>query len=618
MLILVLISTIVVISITILYFSINVRKNTIAEAKRLADSETEKYAEKIQGTFNEVFNTSQVLTESIKPTLSLPQTERDSITKEILMNTIHHYPDFLAIWQHWELRTLWSNYNHENGRYRNKAYKIKDTYLFGQSIVDTANNPVKGSYYAAKASNKRILADPYYDAFTKELQGVLMVSAVVPIEINNKFSGVVGVDMSLTWIEKLILAINPFKSSVSYLVASNGIIVAHTDTSFVNKALLEVKDHSPVYKDAFDKVSKGVPLSFNYRTENAGEETYVSFAPITFNEDGNSWALVTEIPVGILTEESDALFIKTIIAGIIGLIGLSIVLYFAMTIITNKLIKVIDFSQNISNGDLRSRLELEGNDEINKLALSMNSMADKLKIIVAGISKSSDNINTTSTFIANYSGELSDGASDQASSAEEIMASVEEMSANIHSNTESAQTTEKISEAALHGIRNGGESATKTIRAIDEIAAKISIIGEISRQTNILALNAAIEAARAGQFGKGFTVVAGEVKKLAERAQEAANEINNISANGVSISKKAEKELAELIPDIEKTAILVRDIANASAEQSNGADQIQNSIQLLNNIAQKNALLSDELNNKAQHLTDEAVKLRNDINFFKF
>ncbi|NJO87975.1 MAG: hypothetical protein HC831_02675 [Chloroflexia bacterium] len=157
---------------------------------------------------------------------------------------------------------------------------------------------------------------------------------------------------------------------------------------------------------------------------------------------------------------------------------------------------------------------------------------------------------------------------------------------------------------------------TKPFNQIDEIAEKISIIGEISRQTNILALNAAIEAARAGQFGKGFTVVANEVKKLAERAQEAAAEINAISEKGVEISKTAEKELANLVPDVEKTAMLVREITSASAEQSSGTDQIQNSIQLLNNIAQKNALLADELNTKAKQLNDEANKLKKKYKLF--
>ncbi|MDF1548540.1 MAG: methyl-accepting chemotaxis protein, partial [Bacteroidales bacterium] len=385
-----------------------------------------------------------------------------------------------------------------------------------------------------------------------------------------------------------------------------------------NKDLYKVNaGYEAEFKEAMQNISQNKPKSLQIFRKEINQEVYVSFFPIVLGRDGKVWAIVTETPLNILTEASDKIFKITIIAGIIGVIALSVLLYFVLNAITKKLLDVLEFSQKISTGDLRTQINIHSNDEVGRLAESMNSMAIKLKTIVTSISNSSDHINSTSLNITNYSGELSDGANDQASSAEEVMASVEEMGANIHNNTENAKATEKISTAALEGIKNGSKSANQTINSISEIVQKVSIIGEISRQTNILALNAAIEAARAGQFGKGFTVVANEVKKLAERAQEAAAEINAISEKGVSISKAAEKELAQLVPDIEKTAFLVRDITAASAEQSSGADQIQNSIQLLNNVAQKNALLSEELNTKAQHLINEAKELRNNINFFK-
>lgn len=617
-LLLVIISTSIVLAITILYFSINVRKNTIADAIKLADSETAKYAGEIKSVFDNALESTSSLAIVFKQNLGLEKSVRDSLNIKILREKLYSNPDYLSLWLVYELKALNPAYNRKHGRERNVAFD-NNGFVFEQTLADTTDEDLPMSlYYSTEKNNKQTVGEPYFDQYTEALKGILMVSPVNPIQIDGKFSGVIGIDLSLNTIRDKVQKIKPFESSTTYLVASNNQLVSHTNKELFNKDLYKVNaGYESEFKEAMQNISQNKPKSFQIFRKEINQEVYVSFFPIVLGHDGKVWAIVTETPLNILTEASDKIFKITIIAGIIGVIALSILLYFVLNAITKKLLDVLEFSQKISTGDLRTQINIHSNDEVGRLAESMNSMAAKLKDIVTSISNSSDSINSTSINITNYSGELSDGANDQASSAEEVMASVEEMGANIHNNTENAKATEKISTTALEGIKNGSKSANQTINSISEIAQKVSIIGEISRQTNILALNAAIEAARAGQFGKGFTVVANEVKKLAERAQEAAAEINAISEKGVSISKAAEKELAQLVPDIEKTAFLVRDITAASAEQSSGADQIQNSIQLLNDVAQKNALLSEELNTKAQHLINEAKELRNNINFFK-
>lgn len=618
LLLLVIVSTTIVLALTILYFSLNVRKNTISEAKRLADSETEKFAGVIKNVFDKALESTNTLAEVFTENIQLDSAKRVKINKEVLYNILKKEEDYLSLWLVYELKALNSGYNMDYGRERNVAFNI-DKLEFEQSLSDVTNEvPDENIYYLTRSSNKQTVSDPYYDVHTESLKGILMVSPVTPLKVNGKFSGVIGIDLSLDKVQQLVQGVNPFEQSIAYLVAPNGKFVSHTNSDFFNKSMLEEnKQHEDEFLAAWGKINKNESAHFVITRDKTGEKVYISFSPIALGEDGKVWAMVTETPLNILTAESDKLFLKTIFAGLFGLLALTIILYFVLNTITKKLLSVLRFSKEISSGDLSSQVNIDGKDEIGQLAEAMNVMAIKLKEIVTGIADSSNHIHATSNDITNYSGELSDASGDQASSAEQVMASVEEMSANIHSNTENAKTTEKIAAEAAVGIKNGSKSANKTIKSIDEIAKKISIIGEISRQTNILALNAAIEAARAGQFGRGFTVVANEVKKLAERAQAAAAEINAISEKGVEISKVAETELANLVPDVEKTAMLVREITSASAEQSSGANQIQNSIQLLNNVAQKNALISDELNAKAKQLSNEANKLRNNINYFR-
>jgi methyl-accepting chemotaxis protein len=169
-------------------------------------------------------------------------------------------------------------------------------------------------------------------------------------------------------------------------------------------------------------------------------------------------------------------------------------------------------------------------------------------------------------------------------------------------NADNAQQTEKIAVKSADDAKEGGEAVAETVAAMKEIANKISIIAEIARQTNMLALNAAIEAARAGEHGKGFAVVAAEVRKLAERSQQAAGEINRLSASSVHISEKSGQMLAMIVPAIQKTAGLVQEINASSAEQKNGADQINKAIQELDKVIQQNASASEEMATTAQQL----------------
>lgn len=599
-----------------IYISYSAKSNALADSQKIIDETTKHYADKIHVIFSNAFSIANTFSDSFIEIINLESAKRDSLTKKILLNVLQSNKNFLTTAIHYELSAIDSNYSKRNGRLRNVAFRLNDKIYFSKNIADTTNEELTGLYYDARKLQKPMLSNPYYDTHTPELKGILMVTAVTGIIKNGKYLGQTGIDLSLENIQKMVQSINPFKSSIAYLVSANNKIVAHPDKNLFNKDFIE---NNTAYKDTFlyalNQVRKN--KSYHFKLKKNSGSYYVSFTPIQVGTNDQYWTLITETPIKLLTEKSDRLFLKISIIGVFSLIILFIIISYSLNKTTKSLIEVINFSQEISKGNLGKRIKIKGKDEIAQLADSMNKMAEKLKEVLKNVVISSDKLNLISNTISKYSSELSQGASGQAASSEEVMASIEEMSANIHNNTENAKQTEQISIQTLEGIKKGSQSAHQTLNAISEIAVKITIINEISRQTNILSLNAAVEAARAGEHGKGFGVVAGEVKKLAEKSQEAANYINDLSNKGVDISSLAEHELAELVPEVERITTLISEITNASNEQSNGVDQIQEAVQSLNDIAQQNAAFSVELNDKAESLAKEASLLKSIISHFK-
>ncbi|HQS68731.1 MAG: hypothetical protein B7Y36_15235 [Novosphingobium sp. 28-62-57] len=283
----------------------------------------------------------------------------------------------------------------------------------------------------------------------------------------------------------------------------------------------------------------------------------------------------------------------------------------AMTV---NLRKSADLADRIAAGDLT--VDHTALSDKDKLGLSLITMVERLRTVVGDASAAAQSVSAGSEELAASAEQVSGGASEQAAAAEEASASMEEIAANIKQNADNAAQTEKIAKQSSRDAELSGVAVDKAVGAMRTIAAKIGIVQEIARQTDLLALNAAVEAARAGEHGKGFAVVASEVRKLAERSEAAAAEIVAVSGETVTAAAEAGEMLGKLVPDIRRTAELVAEISAACREQDIGVAQINEAIQQLDKVTQQNASASEQISATSEELASQAEELQQAMAFF--
>jgi methyl-accepting chemotaxis protein len=307
-----------------------------------------------------------------------------------------------------------------------------------------------------------------------------------------------------------------------------------------------------------------------------------------------------------------------VLVGIIAAMLLAVLIsILVVRSITLPLAKAVGFLEHVAEGDLTHQVEVTSTDEVGQMMSALKRMMDNLRNTVRDVTAASTNVATGSQEMSSTAEQLSQGSTEQAAAAEESTSAMEEMASSIQQSADNARQTDKIASTAAEDAKASGEAVIRMVDAMKEVAEKINIIEEIARKTDLLALNAAVEAARAGEHGKGFAVVASEVRKLAERSQTAAAEINRLTTDGVKTAEGAGALLAKLVPDIRKTAELVREITAASSEQSTGAGQVNKAIQQLDQVIQQNASASEEMASTAEELASQADALQSAIGFFK-
>ncbi len=287
--------------------------------------------------------------------------------------------------------------------------------------------------------------------------------------------------------------------------------------------------------------------------------------------------------------------------------------------------------QSMAAGDLSNRINSQYQGTYLECKNNINTSMEKIAEIVSQVNDSAEFINNSAQEIASGNNNLSNRVEQQAANLEETASSMEELTSTVKNNADNAQQANQVATSARQLAEKGGSIVASAVSAMDEInvssnkiAEIIGVIDEIAFQTNLLALNASVEAARAGEQGRGFSVVATEVRNLAQRSATAAKESKDLIQtslqkvrSGTEFVNETGGSLTEIVTGVKKVGDIVAEIAAASAEQSQGIEQVNQAVSQMDEITQQNAALAEEASASSVAMSDQSTSMSQLLSFFK-
>ncbi|MDA3867226.1 MAG: cache domain-containing protein [Salinivirgaceae bacterium] len=379
MLFLILSTTILIFIIAVGYIGISSRNMAYKSAKENADAVTAQSALRIENQLNVSMDAIRTLAQAFTSWKIWP----DSLWQEYVRGMYHpvfkNNPQIYKLWDSWEKNMVDDDYYLPHGRYVNTFYRLDGDIKFSTAERSFENDPPL--YAKIKNEARESIWEPYWDVFSEEGESKkFMTSMSVPILQNNKYAGIVAVDITMDELQSIVSEIKPMRDSYAFLISNGGVFIGHPDTSFIGKHIGTVL---PEFDQAYTlstKIKKGERISFRDVDSFKETEAYFSFSPIKVGKADTPWSIGLSIPVEVITEESTTNFMISILVTLIGLILLTVIIYIIAARIARPISRSTTMLKRIEEGDILNIEDINTSrtDEIGEMALSLNAVAHGL------------------------------------------------------------------------------------------------------------------------------------------------------------------------------------------------------------------------------------------------
>jgi len=491
--------------------------------------------------------------------------QEDVWMKKLFYSVVKSYPDVMYVYV---------------------GLKDKRMYLVPEETLPEGYDPTSRPWYQAAVAKpgQIIITEPYADAST----GKLVVTIAKTIQTDEGIVGVVALDFDISKLSDALLSKGKELGYLNAIVSAEGNIIMHSDKTLIGK---NVKD-----TEFFQKWVSGPDSGvFGYTFNNAKRITGYKKLP-------NGWIYATLVLEKDLMKEVNLQTLINVSITIVAIVlGVIVALFISRVFVVKPINFIVDKAEKIANGDLTVRIDYSSKDEIGKLAAALDKMVLALREIATTIERDSQTVKQEASQVAVISEEVSatieeltaqvdsvnSNVNNASAAIEEMTSGIEEVAASAqnvaHASQKLSEEAQKVSQLASEGqkailsiadvIVQTREKADVTFQIVEKLSESAKNIGEIvdtinsiAEQTNLLALNAAIEAARAGEAGRGFAVVADEIRKLAEESKQATQNIANILRGIVDNSMKASDATKETVEIVNK-AYNESDLVKSQFEQ---------------------------------------------------
>jgi len=364
---------------SIVVVSVRMQQLAYDDAKNITDAYAREYANAIKAELNTDMGVVRSISQAFIGFEKLKAAERMKLYLDQLKNLLRENPEYLAVWTSWELSALDSNYKKNYGRERAEMHMLENRLLVS---IDTLNkNGDTGMYKMIKALEQEFLTDPYFYTYKDDThKSILETSISAPMIINNKYGGMVGIDVPLDRFLTLTNKIQPFTNSYAFLLANNGMYVAHPNRELLGKYYAEVEKLNDTVFHVVKNLKKGITFSFLINKSKDKPATYISFAPITIGKSPSFWSLAIAVPVDVIMEQATQNLKLNIAIGFLGLLMLAFVIVLISLTITRPLRNTTDVLNDLAKGkiDKHKKLKVTTSDEIGQMAQSLNTVIDGL------------------------------------------------------------------------------------------------------------------------------------------------------------------------------------------------------------------------------------------------